>query len=77
MRAARAAYEGVWKDTPASARGRLLSRLAAVIEAEKLTLATIETWENGELESLSWPKTLGYGSLALSRGPRHNRDITR
>jgi aldehyde dehydrogenase (NAD+) len=37
-----------WRKLPASDRGRLLIRLSNLIEANKETLATIETWDNGK-----------------------------
>lgn len=37
-----------WRDLPSSDRGKLLYRLADLIEANRLTLATIETWDNGK-----------------------------
>lgn len=37
-----------WKLLPATERGVLISRLADLIEQHKETLATIETWDNGE-----------------------------
>ncbi|EED12292.1 betaine-aldehyde dehydrogenase, putative [Talaromyces stipitatus ATCC 10500] len=37
-----------WRDLPASDRGKLLYRLADLAEENRLTLATIETWDNGK-----------------------------
>ncbi|KAH8694096.1 putative betaine-aldehyde dehydrogenase [Talaromyces proteolyticus] len=47
--AARAALNtSSWRDLPASDRGKLLYRLAELVEAHRTTLATIETWDNGK-----------------------------
>jgi aldehyde dehydrogenase (NAD+) len=37
-----------WKLLPATDRGLLMIKLADLIEEHKETLATIETWDNGE-----------------------------
>lgn len=37
-----------WKLLPATDRGVLLLKLADLIEQHKETLATIETWDNGQ-----------------------------
>lgn len=37
-----------WKLLPATDRGVLMLKLADLIEEHKETLATIETWDNGE-----------------------------
>jgi aldehyde dehydrogenase (NAD+) len=36
-----------WRDLPATDRGDLMLKLAALVEKHKETLATIETWDNG------------------------------
>lgn len=41
-----------WKDLPPTDRGQLMIKLADLIEQHKETLATIETWDNGEY--ISW-----------------------
>ncbi|OKL58094.1 Aldehyde dehydrogenase [Talaromyces atroroseus] len=47
--AARAALHAPsWRDLGASERGKLLYRLADLVEAHRITLATIETWDNGK-----------------------------
>ncbi|KAM0279918.1 hypothetical protein ACHAQH_004359 [Verticillium albo-atrum] len=52
--AARAAFKHPsWRDLSSSARGQLLHRLADLIEANALTLATIETLDNGKPLSAS------------------------
>ena len=38
-----------WKDLPPTARGKLLNKLADLVEENANTLATIETWDNGTL----------------------------
>lgn len=37
-----------WRDLPASDRGKLLYKLADIVEENRLMLATIETWDNGK-----------------------------
>jgi hypothetical protein len=46
--AARAAFEGPWKATAGTARGRLMLKLADLVEEEQETLATIEAMDNGK-----------------------------
>ncbi len=46
--AARTAFEGPWKKTSGTARGRLLMKLADLVEAEQETLATIEAMDSGK-----------------------------
>ncbi|GAM41014.1 aldehyde dehydrogenase [Talaromyces pinophilus] len=47
--AARAALDSPsWRDLPASDRGKLLYKLADIVDEHRLTLATIETWDNGK-----------------------------
>jgi aldehyde dehydrogenase (NAD+) len=47
--AARAALQAPsWRDIGASARGKLLYKLADLVETHAHTLATIETWDNGK-----------------------------
>lgn len=41
-----------WKQLPATDRGRLMLKLADLIEQHKETLATIETWDNGRSNGL-------------------------
>jgi len=36
-----------WKSLPGTDRGRLMLKLADLVEEHKETLATIETWDNG------------------------------
>lgn len=38
-----------WKDLAPSDRGSLIAKFADLIEQHKETLATIETWDNGEI----------------------------
>jgi aldehyde dehydrogenase (NAD+) len=47
VRAARAAFDGTWRKTSVSERGRLLNRLADLIESHADSLATLETMDNG------------------------------
>ncbi|CRK22981.1 hypothetical protein BN1708_017995, partial [Verticillium longisporum] len=52
--AARAAFKHPsWRDLSSSARGQLLHNLADLVEANALTLATIETLDNGKPLSAS------------------------
>ncbi|KAH7305501.1 aldehyde dehydrogenase domain-containing protein [Stachybotrys elegans] len=46
--AARAALHGPWGETAGTDRGRLMNRLADLVEENKEILATIETWDNGK-----------------------------
>ncbi|KAL1901806.1 mitochondrial aldehyde dehydrogenase [Sporothrix stenoceras] len=47
--AARAALNSpAWGELPASDRGKLMHKLAELVEAHRETLATIETWDNGK-----------------------------
>lgn len=47
--AARAAFNNPeWRELPNTDRGALMYKLAELIEAEKETLATLETWDNGK-----------------------------
>lgn len=54
VRAARAALNHTsWRDLPATDRGKLMGRLAELMEQHRETLATIETWDNGKPYSVS------------------------
>jgi len=46
--AARKALKGEWRDMASTDRGELMFKLAALVEQHKETLATIETWDNGQ-----------------------------
>ena len=49
VKSARAALKDPsWKELSASDRGRLMSRLADLIEEKRETFATIDAWDNGE-----------------------------
>lgn len=49
VKAAKAALKHEsWRLLPASDRGRLMSRLADLMEEKKELLATIDAWDNGE-----------------------------
>ncbi|CAK7235992.1 mitochondrial aldehyde dehydrogenase [Sporothrix bragantina] len=48
VQAARAAFEGSWADTPGTERGRLLMKLADLVEECTVDLATLVTLENGK-----------------------------
>ncbi|MGD0298439.1 MAG: aldehyde dehydrogenase family protein [Bryobacteraceae bacterium] len=54
VKAARAAFErGAWRKLPASERGRLLHRLADLIEANADELAALESLDNGKPVSIA------------------------
>jgi len=53
VKAARAAFEGPWRKMRASERGRLLYRLADLIEANADELARLETFDNGKPLSIA------------------------
>src|ERR1700679_4083704 len=54
VKAARAAFEhGPWRKTPASERGRMLHRLADLIEKNADELAAIESLDNGKPVSVA------------------------
>jgi aldehyde dehydrogenase (NAD+) len=53
VKAARAAFEGPWRRLRASERGRLLYRLADLIEANADELARLETLDNGKPLSIA------------------------
>lgn len=57
--AARAAFEGPWRTMAASERGRLLSRLADLIEANVDELAALEALDNGKPCSVAKHVDLG------------------
>lgn len=42
-----------WRDLPGTERGRLLGRLAQLMDQHRETLATIETWDNGKPYTVS------------------------
>jgi acyl-CoA reductase-like NAD-dependent aldehyde dehydrogenase len=48
VQAARAAFEGPWASMPATARSRLLNKLADLIEASSDELAEVESLDNGK-----------------------------
>lgn len=49
VKAARKAFnDPSWRDLPGSDRGAIMNKWADLIEANKETLATLETWDNGK-----------------------------
>ncbi|KAK0664369.1 Aldehyde dehydrogenase [Lasiodiplodia hormozganensis] len=48
VRAARAAFEGPWQELSATDRGRLIVKLASLIEENQELFATIDTLDNGK-----------------------------
>ncbi|KAK7417756.1 mitochondrial aldehyde dehydrogenase [Neonectria punicea] len=60
VRAARNALRNpTWRDLPATDRGKLLNRLADLVEENRETLATIETWDNGKPYQVALNEDLG------------------
>lgn len=60
VKAARKAFQNPdWREMDTNARGDLLFTLAQLIEENKKTLATIETWDNGKPYSVSLNDDLG------------------
>ncbi|KAF2144339.1 uncharacterized protein K452DRAFT_317016 [Aplosporella prunicola CBS 121167] len=53
VRAARAAFEGSWRELSTSDRGNLIIKLANLIEEEQELFATIDTWDNGKPYSVT------------------------
>lgn len=54
VKAARRALEDPsWREMPGTERGRLMSRLADLVDEHKETLATIEAWDNGKPYSVA------------------------
>ncbi len=51
MEAARLALDGPWAHLTATERGRLLGRLADLVDDNAETLATIEAWDCGECDT--------------------------
>ncbi|KAF4949303.1 hypothetical protein FSARC_13510 [Fusarium sarcochroum] len=55
VRAARKALRNpAWRDMPATERGKLMNRLAELVEENREVLATIETWDNGKPYSVAY-----------------------
>lgn len=50
--AARAAFKDTWRDYGTTERGDLMLKLSQLVEENKEVLATIETWDNGEISRL-------------------------
>ncbi|KIW30305.1 uncharacterized protein PV07_06057 [Cladophialophora immunda] len=60
VKAARAAFnDPSWRDLPATDRGALMYKFADVLEENKETLATLETWDNGKPYSVALNEDLG------------------
>ncbi|KAF4335502.1 aldehyde dehydrogenase [Fusarium beomiforme] len=54
VRAARRALRNpAWRDLPGTERGKLMNRLAELVEENREILATIETWDNGKPYSVA------------------------
>ena len=51
--ARKALYDPSWRDLPATERGKLMRRLADLVEENRETLATVETWDNGKPYSVA------------------------
>ncbi|KAH8651064.1 aldehyde dehydrogenase [Xylariales sp. PMI_506] len=49
VKAARKAFnDASWRDLPGTEKGKLINKLADLLEAEKETIGAIETWDNGK-----------------------------
>lgn len=60
VQAAREAFnDPSWRDLPPTDRGRLMYKLADLIEGKKEDLATLETWDNGKPYAVSLSEDLG------------------
>jgi aldehyde dehydrogenase (NAD+) len=60
VKAARAAFNNPsWRDLPATSRGALMYKLASLIEEQRETLATLETWDNGKPYTVALEEDLG------------------
>ncbi|KAF2755158.1 aldehyde dehydrogenase-like protein [Pseudovirgaria hyperparasitica] len=65
--AARKAFKDPsWRDIGGTERGKLMHKLATIIEREKETLAAIETWDNGKPYSASLNEDLAEVTGALN-----------
>jgi aldehyde dehydrogenase (NAD+) len=53
VKAARKAFNGVWSQTPPSARGQMLTKLADLFDEYSDTLAAIESLDNGKALSMA------------------------
>ncbi len=49
VRAARSAFEGIWSEVKATERGKLLTKLASLVERDAKKLGEIEVRDNGKL----------------------------
>ncbi|KAF2151928.1 aldehyde dehydrogenase [Myriangium duriaei CBS 260.36] len=56
--AARAAFNGPWRDLSGTERGDLMFKLSALVSEHASTLATIETWDNGKPYTVSLSEDL-------------------
>ncbi|EEA26383.1 hypothetical protein EYB25_003623 [Talaromyces marneffei] len=66
VRAAHAALKAPsWKKLAATDRGRLMARLADLVEEKRETLATIEAWDNGKPYAVALNEDLGEVALTL------------
>ncbi|KIW12428.1 hypothetical protein PV08_09705 [Exophiala spinifera] len=60
VKAARAAFnDPSWRDLPPTDRGAIMYKFADLIEANRETLATLETWDNGKPYSVAFNDDLG------------------
>ncbi|QKX61851.1 uncharacterized protein TRUGW13939_09007 [Talaromyces rugulosus] len=68
-RAVKAAHAALkhpsWKLLPATERGRLMSRLADLVDEKRELLATIEAWDNGKPYSVALNEDLNEVSLTI------------
>jgi aldehyde dehydrogenase (NAD+) len=62
-----------WKNLSSSDRGRLLFKLADLVHENAHTLATIETWDNGECSSKKWPSNADFDRCSIGKPFKHAR----
>jgi len=51
VEAARAAFKGPWRNMASTERGDLMYKLSRLVEDNNELLATVETWDNGGLQT--------------------------
>lgn len=65
-----------WKKLPATDRGKLMAKLADLMESEQELLATIDAWDNGKHLNHSLAPLLRSG-LLLFRFPEWSPNLTK
>lgn len=74
--AKRALKSPSWKKLPATDRGKLMAKLADLMEGERELLATIDAWDNGKRLNYSFASLLRSG-LLLFRFPEGSPNLTK